>query len=61
MKSHITFVSGLEAFDVAGGVILVHLHLLSQRLGSHAVDDAVADLHRAKHSSVSAVSSGNVT
>lgn len=43
-----TFVSGLEALDVAGGIVLVHLHLLPQRLGSHAVNDAVADLHRAK-------------
>lgn len=55
-----TFVSGFEAFDVAGSIILVHLHLLSQRLGSHAVYDAVANLRRAKHESVNAVSSGYV-
>lgn len=41
-----TFVSGLETLYIAGGVILLHPHLLPQRLGSHPIDDAIANLQR---------------
>lgn len=41
-----TFVSGLETLYVAGRVILLHSHLLPQRLGSHPIDNAIANLQR---------------
>lgn len=44
-----TFVSGLETLYVAGCVILLHSHLLPQRLGSHSVDNAIANLQRPIH------------
>lgn len=44
-----TFVSGLETLYVAGRVILLHSHLLPQRLGSHPIDNAIANLQRPMH------------
>lgn len=44
-----TSVSGFEALYVARGVLLLHSHLLPQRLCSHSVDDTVANLQRAAH------------
>lgn len=45
----LTSVSGLEGLDVACCLILLHSHLLPQRLRSHSVDDTVTDLQRAAH------------
>lgn len=39
-----TFVSGLETLYVAGCIILLHSHLLAQRLGSHSINNAIANL-----------------
>lgn len=44
-----TSVSGFEGLYVARGVLLLHSHLLPQRLCSHSVDDTVANLQRAAH------------
>lgn len=44
-----TFVSGFETLNVACCIILIHSHLLPQRLCSHPVDDAIANLQTQKH------------
>lgn len=45
----LTSVSGLEGLDVTCCLILLHSHLLPQRLCSHSVDDTVTDLQTAAH------------
>lgn len=45
----LTSVSGLEGLNVTCCFILLHSHLLPQRLSSHSVDDTVTDLQTAAH------------
>lgn len=44
-----TFVSGFETLNVASRIILLHSHLLPQRLRSHPVDNAITDLQTQMH------------